>query len=93
MKKAIIFFIFLTSFFVAYKAGESRCKVIRIDRTRLLSPLELQEELVKRGYNIKCDDKVGPLTIEAWRQETDKQYIADSAAKAMGNWNGNRQNN
>ena len=86
MKKAIII-IFLLAVCVAYRVGAARCRVIRITEPRLFSPIELQEELASRGHNLTVDGRIGPITVNAWQAECDKQYRKKAAAVAMKGWN------
>ena len=85
MKKAIVIaFLVLVVWGAAQRVRPIvRYKVIRIYEPRLFSPLELQKELVSRGYNLKVDGKIGPETLAAW----DVEYSKQSAAIAMEGWN------
>jgi len=40
----------------------------------LPSPMQIQEELVKRGYKIKADGKIGNETLKAWDRAICNQY-------------------
>ena len=62
-------------------------EVIAKQEVRLLSPVELQQELVRRGHNLTVDGIIGPITVNAWQAECDKRYVAACAARAMGDWN------
>ena len=75
MKKAIIVILFITLLLIVWGVSGQRCKVIRItEPQRLLSPIELQQELNRRNpdYQLVEDGIIGPLTINAWQAEADK---------------------
>ena len=56
----------------------SICSMYPPEDSHLMSTTDLQQELVRRGYDIQVDGRVGTLTQTAWDTEIIKQYTEEA---------------
>ena len=88
MKNAIII-VLIFSLLLVIVGGATEREVIELP-PRLLSPVELQEYLIEKGYDLGpsgVDGIIGPRTITCWTHCAEREYIARSAAVVMKGWN------
>ncbi len=64
--------------------GSKDAKGIRASKeARLITPTELQQELVNRGYNLTVDGVVGRETRLAWDLAINQQYMDGVGKKIL----------